>query len=159
MEIRTWDLFYYLILIDDGNFLGHWLVVLCSWLHRCLHKFWMFWRSVLTRRAIIPAAQTLPFGFSFYLCVFFYRWLRIRIDCVNGQVRAVWKVAFCIYLFIPGISNPFTDKNYLYPPFHGFSRLEQYVCLGNTKYKQNLTLLSKLSKDMALQIPFLASGL
>jgi len=53
----------------------------------------------------------------------------------------------------------FTDKNYLYPPFHGFSRLEYHACLGNTKYKQNLTLLSKRSKDIALQVPFLASGI
>jgi hypothetical protein len=63
------------------------------------------------------------------------------IDCVNGLVRAVWKVAFCIYLFIPGI---LTDKNYLYPPFHGFSRLEHHVRLGNTKYKQYLTLLKAI---------------
>jgi hypothetical protein len=43
-----------------------------------------------------------------------------------------------------GHSNPFTDKNNLYPPFHGFSRLEHHVCLGNTKYKQNLTLLKAI---------------
>lgn len=57
------------------------------------------------------------------------------------------------------VFRAFTDKNYLYPPFNGLSRLEHHVCLGNTKYKQNLTLLSKRSMDLALQVPFLASGL
>jgi len=33
------------------------------------------------------------------------------------------------------------------------------VCQGNTKTKQNLSPLPKRCKDMALQVPFLASGL
>jgi hypothetical protein len=54
--------------LDDRNFLGFLLVVIYSWLHHCLHKFWMYSRSVLVRRAIIsaalPAARILPLGFS-----------------------------------------------------------------------------------------------
>jgi hypothetical protein len=107
MEIRTVDPFYSLILSDDGNFLGHWMVVLYSWLHRCLHNSGFFFL------ALCVCAQSHHTCCSDHAIWVFLIFMRILlpldpdpIDCVNGLVRVVWKVAFCIYLFIPGILNP-----------------------------------------------------
>jgi hypothetical protein len=58
-----------------------------------------------------------------------------------------------------GHFKPFTDKNYFILHFMD-SRVWNTMCaweILNTK--QNLTLLSKQSKDVALQVPFLTSGL
>jgi hypothetical protein len=102
-----------LFVLDDRNFLGYWLVVFCSWLHHCLHKFWMFLRSLLTRRAIIPAvipsaipaARILPLGFSLSSMRVFCRWTWNPIDCVNGLVRAAWKWRF-VYISSLRASKP-----------------------------------------------------
>ncbi len=137
MEFRTVGPFYCLILIDDEDLPGHWLVVLCSRLHRCLHKFWVFFFVVVWRRVDAPNHHACCSDYAIWVFLTFMRVIfpldPDPIDCVNGLVRAVWRVASCIYVLIPGILNPFIDENYLYPPlhpFHGISHLEYHVCQG-----------------------------
>jgi hypothetical protein len=68
------------------------------------------------------------------------------------------KWRFVYISFIPGTLNPFTHKNYLYPPLYGFSCLEHHVYSGSTKHKQNLTTFKVIQGHGPL-VPFLASGL